>query len=121
MLGYKLFQGGHDTLSVAAIVQDVGTAIVAAGTDQSGATELTNTLNGIGTVAAGAGVILYSLSTFGDCQIVYNGGANAVKVYPKSGSKINGIATNGPHVLAPNTVCEYWTLTSTQVVGVLSA
>ena len=120
MLGYKLFGSGLDTLSVSAIVQDVGTSISAAGTTQGTATALTNTLNGLGTVAAGAGVVLYAGSA-GDCQLVYNGGANAVKVYPPSGAKINGLASNAPHLLATNTACEYWFLSTTQIVGVLSA
>ena len=120
MLGYKLFQAGFDALTLTAAVQDVGTAIVAAGTTQGTATTLTNTLNGLGTVASGAGVVLWAGSA-GDSQIVYNGGANAVKVYPPSGAKINGLATNAPHVLATSTTCEYWFLSATQVVGVLSA
>ena len=120
MLGYKLFQAGFETLALTAAVQDVGTAISAAGTTQGTATTLTNALNGISTVAAGAGVVLWT-GTAGDCQLVYNGGANAVKVYPPSGAKINGLATDVPHVLSPTTVCEYWFLSTTQVVGVLSA
>ena len=120
MLGHKLFGSGLDTLKVASICNDVGTAISAAGTTQGTATALTNTLNGLGTVAAGSGVILYAGSA-GDCQIVYNGGANAVKVYPPSGARINAMVTNAAHLLATNTACEYWTLSSTQIVGVLSA
>ena len=120
MLGYKLFASGLNTLSVAAIVLDVGTSLSAAGTSQGTATALTNTLNGITTAAAGSGVILYAGSA-GDCQIVYNGGANAVTVYPPSGAKINGLATNAGALLATNTACEYWFLSATQVVGVLSA
>ena len=120
MLGYKLFGSGLDTLKVASICQDVGTAISAAGTSQGTATSLTNTLNGIGTVAAGAGVVLYAGSA-GDCQLVYNGGANPVNVYPPSGAQINGLAANAPHALAVRTACEYWFLSATQVVGVLSA
>ena len=120
MLGYKLFASGLNGLSVSAIVQDVGTAISAAGTTQGTATALTNTLNWLGTVAAGAGVVLYAGSA-GDCQIVYNGGTNAVNVYPPSGANINQLAANIPHVLATHTACEYWFLSSTQIVGVLSA
>jgi hypothetical protein len=120
MLGWKLFGSGLNTLSVGAIVQDVGTGISAAGTTQGTATELTNALNGISTVAASSGVRLYAGST-GDSQIVYNGGANPVRVYPPTGAKINGLATNAPHVLVTNTACEFWFLSSTQVVGVLSA
>ena len=120
MLGYKLFASGLNTLSVAAIVLDVNAAVSAAGTDQATATTLTNTLNGVTTAAAGSGVVLYTGSA-GDCQIVYNGGANPVKVYPPSGAKINGLATDAAHTLATNTACEYWFMSATQVVGVLSA
>ena len=120
MLGYKVFAAGLNSTAVGAIVMDVGTSITAAGTAQGDATALTNTLNGITTAASGSGVVLYSGSA-GDCQIVYNGGANAVKVYPPSGAKINGLATNGAMTLATNTACEFWFLSATQVVGVLSA
>lgn len=120
MLGYKLFGSGLNTLSVAAIVQDVGTAISAAGTTQGTATALTNAVNGVSSVAAGAGVVLYAGSA-GDSQIVYNSGANAVKVYPPSGSSINQLSANTPHVLATNTGCQYWFISSTQIFGVLSA
>ena len=121
MLGYKLFQAGFETLAIAAAVQDVGTGIVAAGTTQGTATVLTNAVNDIGTVAAGSGVSLWTTATAGDSQIVYNRGANAVKVYPPSGAKINGLSTNTPHVLAPSTACEYWFSSTTTVIGVLSA
>ena len=120
MLGHKLFGSGLTDLAVSAMCNDVGTAISAAGTTQGTATALTNILNGLGTVASGAGVVLYAGSQ-GDCQLVYNGGANAVKVYPPSGARINAMVTNTAHILATSTACEYWFLSSTQVVGVLSA
>lgn len=120
MLGFKLFGSGLTTLAVASICQDVTSGIVAAGTTQGTATALTSTLNGLGTVAAGSGVVLYAGSA-GDCQIVYNAGANAVKVYPPVGATINQLAVNIPHTLAINTACEYWFLSSTQLIGVLSA
>ena len=120
MLGYKLFASGLNSTQVAAILLDVGTSISAAGTTQATATALTNTLNGVTTAAAGSGVVLYGGSA-GDSQTVYNGGANAVNVYPPSGAKINGLATNSPHLLATNTACEFWFLSATPVIGVLSA
>ena len=107
-------------MAVASICQDVTSGIVAAGTTQGTATALTSTLNGLGTVAAGSGVVLYAGSA-GDCQIVYNAGLNPVNVYPPTGAKINQIAANSPHVLPINTACEYWFLSSTQLIGVLSA
>lgn len=100
--------------------QDVGNGIVAAGTTQATATELIFGINMIGTVAAGSGVALFD-SVTGASQTVYNGGANAVNVYPPLGRKINGLSTNASHVLATNTACTYWFTSSTQVIGLLSA
>ncbi len=120
MLGYKLFGSGLNSLNVGAIVQDVGTGISAAGTTQATATALTNALNGVTTVGAGAGVVLYAGSA-GDCQIVYNGGANPLKIYPPSGATINQLAANAPMTLAIHTACEFWFLSSTAIFGILSA
>lgn len=100
--------------------QDVVTSITAAGTTQATATLLYAGINMLGTVAADSGVVL-AIAQSGACQGVYNGGANAVKVYPPVGSRINGLGTNTPHILATNTGCLYWTFTSTQIIAVLSA
>lgn len=100
--------------------QDVSASITAAGTTQATATLLINGINMIGTAAAGTGVVLFAYNP-GASQTVYNGGANAVTVYPPSGAKINGLAANGGHVLATNTACTYWTCSTTQLIGLLSA
>ena len=100
--------------------QDVSASITAAGTTQATATLLFNGLNMIGIAASGSGVILFAYNP-GASQIVYNGGANAVTVYPPSGAKINGLALNGGHLLSTNTACIYWTISTTQVIGLLSA
>lgn len=103
------------------LLDSSGLNVVAAGTTQATATELVNGLCGITTAAANTGVILNPTLTTSDCQIVYNGGANAVKVYPPVNSKINGLAANSGMTLAPNTTCEFWWLSDTQIVGILSA
>ena len=120
MLGFKLFGSGLSDLAVSAIGNDVNAAITAAGTDQAGATELTNCLNSVTTVAASSGVRLYAGSA-GDWQLVYNGGANPLKVYPPTSAQINGLTANLPHTLSVRTGCLFFFLSSTQVVGVLSA
>jgi hypothetical protein len=101
--------------------QDVLTSISAAGTTQATATELIAGISYVSTVAFGAGVALSPNATPGTCQIVYNAGANALKVYPISGAQINQITADSPHVLATNTACTYWFVTSTKIVGLLSA
>ena len=103
------------------LLDSSGLLVVAAGTTQATATLLINGMNGILTAAANSGVILNANSLTSDCQLVYNGGANPVKVYPPVGSKINALAINAPHTLATNTACIFWFLSDTQILGVLSA
>lgn len=100
--------------------QDVSASLTATGTTQGTALLLINGINFIGTAASGTGVILFPANP-GTSQTVYNGGANAVTVYPPTGAKINGLTTNAGHSLAANTACHYWNISSTQVVGLLSA
>lgn len=103
------------------LLDSSGLLVVAGGTTQATATLLVNGMNGILTAAANSGVILNANYGTSDNQIVYNGGANPVKVYPPVGSKINGLPTNTAMILATNTTCVFWFLTDTQVIGVLSA
>ena len=100
--------------------QDTSASLTATGTTQATALLLFNGLNFIGTVASGTGVLLFP-GDVGTSQTVYNAGANALKVYPTSGAKINGLTTNGAMLLAPNTAVHFWNVTSTQTVGILSA
>ena len=101
--------------------QDVITGITAAGTTQATATELIAGINMIGTAASGTGVALSPNATPGAFQLVYNGGANPVKVYPPSGGKINSLSTDAGMVLPTNTSCEFWFASTTQIIGNLSA
>ena len=103
------------------LLDSSGLLVVAAGTTQATATLLINGMNGILTAAANSGVILNLNSGTSDTQVVYNGGANAVKVYPPVGSKINGLPTNTGMTLAPATSCAFFFMSDTQIVGVLSA
>ena len=103
------------------LLDSSGLNVTAAGTTQATATLLINGLNGIKTAAAGSGVILTPNNLTSDCQVVFNGGANAVVVYPPVGSQINSLTANTGMTLAPNTACAFWWLTNTQIVGVLSA
>ena len=100
--------------------QDVGISISAAGTTQGTATLLINGINVLSTVAVNSGAVLFA-SNLGTCQFVYNGGANSVKIYPPLGLQINGLGINNAHNLSPNTSCEYWTVSGTQIVALQSA
>lgn len=76
------------------IDQSIGAALTAAGTTRADALALTKALNFLGTVASGTGVILPAASTvgIGGCVAVFNGGANAAKVYGAGSDTIDGTA-----------------------------
>lgn len=121
MIGAKVFAAGLSQPLMACMIKDTATSLSAAGTTQGTATELTAADSEITTVAAGSGVALSSQLAAGDMQTVFNAGANAVKVYPPSGFKINNLSTNAPMLLAINTGCLFKCVSSTRVFGVLSA
>lgn len=119
MLAYKLFGSGLSTLAVESM-KDVATALTATGTDETDAYEVTFAKNAFTTVAAGTGAILDSDAAPGDSQMIYNGGANAMSVYPPSGAQINALGTNEPMLLPVKTACEFFCLTTTLWTGILS-
>ena len=121
MLGHKVFAAGLPGPLAACICKDTQASISAAGTTQGTATELGAAVSEVTTVAAGAGVVLSASLAAGDEQAVFNAGANAVKVYPPSGFKINALATNAPMLLATNTGVLFECVSATRVFGVLSA
>ena len=121
MLGWKVFGAGLSLPLALAICKDTATSLSAAGTTQGTATELTAADNELTTVGAGSGVALASAIAAGDQQTVFNAGANAVKVYPPVGMKINALATNAPMLLGVNTGCIFKFISTTRVFGVLSA
>ena len=102
----------------------VATALTATGTTQSDALQVTSVLNVFATVAANTGAKLNSSAALDgqtQRQTVYNGGANALKVYPATGQAINSLATNAGHLLAPKTSCMYFLVSATQWIANLSA
>lgn len=99
----------------------VGAALTAAGTTQSDALQLTSVVNQVTTAAASTGVKLYATPAAGDVQVVYNGGANAIKVYPQTAGTINGLAANAGITLATNTSVMFFAATTTAWFGLLSA
>lgn len=99
----------------------VGAALIAAGSGQSDALQLTATINQVTTAAANSGVKLYASPAAGSWQLVYNGGANAIKVYPQTSGAINGLAANAGMILPVKTSCMFFAATTTAWVGVLSA
>lgn len=116
----QLFTTGAVTL-LGEVRYTVGAALTATGTLQSDALQLTASINQITTAAASSGVKLYASPAAGSWQVVYNGGANSVKVYPQTSGTINGLAANTGMLLATKTACKFYAPTSTAWVGILSA
>jgi hypothetical protein len=82
------------------IIPIVSGPLVAAGVDQSSALGLSNDWNYVATVTAGSGVQILPLKPGNDIE-VFNAGANALNVYPPTGSQIDALGINAPYVLNP--------------------
>ena len=100
---------------------EVQAAITAAGTTQGGAAACEGDMNNITTGTTGQGVIVSQYAMPGDSQIFYNATTADLRVYPRTGQKINQVATNGGVVLASYTALKLYLTSSTQWVGFLSA
>ena len=99
----------------------VASAVSAAGTVITDATDLVASVNRVSTVASGAGVQL-TFGEIGDSQWVYNGGANPLKVYPPSSSHtINQLSAGTAVTLPQYTYCVFHLITSTIVLANMSA
>jgi len=110
----------EQVLSANGVKFSAGAALTATGTLQSDALQLAATINQVTTVAASTGVKLYSAAVAGDMQVVYNGGANSLKVYPQSGATINQLSANTGMTLPINTSCQFFAVSATAWVAILS-
>lgn len=122
VLARDIMGGGLSSGAAQAMGGSVASAVSAAGTTQSDATEVTASLNVITTAAASSGVKVYN-GVVGDSQVIYNGGANQVKVYPPTtgSQKFNQLAANAGFALPVNTGALVVKVTSTQWLVFLSA
>ncbi len=119
-LAARVMSGGFSAGQAIALAGDIASNVTAAGSTQGTATAIKASINYIGTAAASTGVILPAAQP-GDSLTIYNGGANTLTIYPPSGAKINGQATNGGVSLAAATRMDLTCITATQWVGNLSA
>lgn len=120
-LARDIAAGGTSAGSAQAINGRVATGLTATGTTISDALDLNATVNVFSTVASGTGAQLYSMQV-GDQMEVYNGGANALLVYPDQTTvAINQLSVGTGMILPINTGCKYRKVSSTQIVAYLSA
>jgi hypothetical protein len=98
-----------------------GAALTATGTNQATALQLAANINQVTTTAASTGVILAASPGAGDWMMIYNGGANPLKVYPQTGGTLNGLSTNTGITLAVKTSVIFFAADAIAWMGVLSA
>ena len=85
----------------------VATALTATGSTQADALLLLREVSVFGTVAASTGAILHTTAEPGDEVQVFNGGANALAVYPQTGAVINAGAANAAFSVPAGKVCRF--------------
>lgn len=120
-LAKDIMGGGFSAGQAQAIQGAINSAVTAAGTVITDATDLVASNNYISTAAASSGVQLPSVP-LGDSLCVYNGGANAVKVYPHSSTGTINAGSAGAAVTCPvNTLMTFRRWTTTKWVAMLSA
>lgn len=120
-LAVNIMKGGFSAGSAKAINGALATGLTATGTVITDALDLTADTNVLATVASGTGVQLPSCEV-GDSVEIYNGGANAVKVYPDTAAnQVNGLPAGTAFLLATNTMCYVRRISSTRWVANLSA
>lgn len=112
---------GISAVQAAAIAGTVANTQTATGSTQATALALPADITRFTTVAASTGTILPAMNP-GDYVEIYNGGANALSVYPPVGGAINAIATNSAFSVATATpYCRVRCITPTQYIAQQSA
>ena len=120
-LSQRLVVTGLSAPQATAINGTVANSLTAAGNSQATAFALPADVNKFTTVAASAGTIIPAMNS-GDSVIIYNGGANALSVYPPTGGNINAVAANGAYSVATATpYCEVYCITPLVYIASQSA
>ena len=120
-IALDMMKGGVSAGMARAINGQVQSAVTAAGTTITGATDLTASINVVTTAAANSGVQVPN-GEIGDEVEILNLGANAVTVYPDaSANQINALSAGAGFLLATNTAVVLRKFTSSRWSGFLSA
>lgn len=119
-LARQIMGGGFSAGQAKALAGSVASAVSAAGTTISDATDLTASINVVTTAAAASGVQLPS-AEIGDEVEILNLGVGAMIVYPYTSEQINALSANTGFALAPNTAVRLRKFTTTRWIGYLSA
>lgn len=106
-LAQRIVAAGLSAINAQAIQGTVANNLTALGASQATALLLPADINKFTTVAASTGAILQA-SNPGDSGTVFNGGANALLLYPPVGGKINALGTNAGYSIAAATPYVDW-------------
>lgn len=117
----RLTGSGVASQAAVNICGDVANGLTATGTTNADALQLSAVINQVSTTASGTGVILPPLEP-GASVFVMNSGANALLVYPGTGSQINALtATTQGFSVASGGRAQFIAFTSTKWGAILSA
>lgn len=104
----RLTVAGISAIAADAIQGTVANNLTATGSTQATALSLPADINKFTTVAASTGALIQP-SNSGDSGTVYNGGANALLLYPPVGGTINGLSANAGYSIATATpYCDWY-------------
>lgn len=104
----RMVSAGFSAVQAAAINGTAANNLTATGSTQATALPLPADLCKFTTVAGSTGALIPAANP-GDCGTVFNGGANALSLYPPVGGKINAVATNGAYSIATATpYCDWY-------------
>lgn len=120
-LSARLSAAGFSAVQAQAVEGTVANTLTATGTTQATALALAADINRFTTVGANSGAILPAMNG-GDRITVFNGGANALSLYPPVGGQINAVGTNTAYSIATATpMCLIVCVTPTQYLALQSA
>lgn len=112
----SLSNSGLSALAAIALFADVADSFTAAGSTQLTAAETGTGVVIVTTAPASSGVLL-DLGSRGDSQLIYNGGANAVAVYPPLGHTINQASANTSLSVPVGSMSVFYRVTQTRWMG----
>lgn len=107
-LSARLTVAGLSAIQAQAIQGTTANNLTATGSTQGTALALPADTCKFTTVAASTGAIIPPANP-GDSGTIFNGGANALSLYPPTGGKINAVATNSAYSIATATpYCDWY-------------
>lgn len=117
----RLTVAGLSSIQAQAIQGTAANSLTATGSTQGTALALPADINKFTTVAASTGAIIPPANP-GDSGTVFNGGANALSLYPPVGGKINGLSTNAAYSIATATpYCDWYCIDALTYIASQSA